>query len=160
MDTLPWQFPAVLFAALVLTAVMSVLQVRRYNAELRDALASSTGANDVLLSGRHRSFRGGAIVVLVADRKERRIVRARAMAGFTVLARFRDRPELEGPLDDAADRARNRAVRMAVQHALQQMPHEPSAEAKRRAAARRARADAIRASHANRATPTHQRSTA
>lgn len=122
MDGIGWQFPAVLFGAMMLTAVMSMLQVRRYNRELQAALKASAGAHDALLSGRCRSFRGGSIVVLLVDQKTQEITRARAMTGLTVLARFTDRPELLGPVDTAPERARGRALREGVAHALLQMP--------------------------------------
>lgn len=122
MDGIGWQFPAILFGAMMLTAVMSMLQVRRYNRELQAALKASAGAHDALLSGRCRSFRGGSIVVLLVDQKTQEITRARAMTGLTVLARFTDRPELLGPVEGAPERARGRALREAVAHALLQMP--------------------------------------
>lgn len=122
MGEIPWQFPALLFGAMVLTAGMSLLQVRRYNQELQAALAASTGADDALVSGRCRSFRGGSIVVMVIDMASQEITRATAMTGFTVLARFRPRPELLGPVATATERARGRALREGVAHALLQMP--------------------------------------
>lgn len=122
MHDIGWQFPAVLFGALMLTALLSMLQIRQYNRELQAALKASTGAHDALLSGRFRSFRGGSIVVLLVDQSTREITRARAMTGLTVLARFTDRPELLGPVDSAPERARGRALRDGVAHALLQMP--------------------------------------
>lgn len=122
MDQIPWQFPAILFGAMVLTACLSFLQVQRYNQELQAALVASTGADDVLISGRCRSWRGGSIVVMVVDRATQEVTRATAMTGCTVLARFRPRPELLGPVATVAGRARGRALREGVEHALAQMP--------------------------------------
>lgn len=122
MEGIGWQFPAILIGAMLLSALMTMLQVRRYNAELQAALKASQGPGDVLVSGRCRSFRGGSVVVLLIDSSTQEITRARAMTGRTVLARFRDRPELLGPVAGAADRAEGRALKEGVQHALLQMP--------------------------------------
>jgi DNA-binding transcriptional regulator of glucitol operon len=62
------------------------------------------------------------MVVLVVDRAKREIVRADAMTGYTVFARFKPRPELIGSVAQAKERAGSRALREGVANALLQLP--------------------------------------
>nr|WP_275436800.1 transcriptional regulator GutM [Helcobacillus sp. ACRRO] len=123
---------------MLLGAVLSTLQARRYNAALRTAIAESRNATDVLVSGKNRSFTGGAIVVLVIDPTAEEVVWARAMTGRTVFSRFRRQPTLLGPVSTVVDRARSRHLKAAVEHALQQIPtpKQPSRSKRQRAAVR------------------------
>ena len=105
MDALDWRFPAILVGAMLLGLLLTWVQMRSYNAELNRALRAVRGEHLVLVSGRGRSLAGGAIVIAVVDTRARRIIRARALAGRSVFARFHDAPELVGDLTGAVDRA-------------------------------------------------------
>lgn len=122
MADIGWQFPALLFAAMVVSGALTLLQQRQYSRELSRIAAASHGKDDALLSGRGRSFRGGAVLILVVDRATGRITTARGMVGVSVFARFRDLPDLLGPTATAPDRARGKQLTAAVTMALAQMP--------------------------------------
>ncbi|MGO1285411.1 MAG: transcriptional regulator GutM [Brachybacterium sp.] len=122
MADIGWQFPAVLFLAMVVSGALTLLQQRQYSRELSRIAAASDGKDDVLLSGRGRSFRGGALLILVVDRGTGQVITARGMVGASVFARFRDLPDLLGPTATAAERARGKQLTAAVTMALAQMP--------------------------------------
>lgn len=121
MGGVDWRFPAILIAAMLLGVALTWIQMRAYNVELRKAQKVMRGEHLMLVSGRGRSMASGAILLAIVDTVTRQIVWARAMAGSTVFARFRDRPELLGPVDAAADRVRDRQLKAAVTMALQQL---------------------------------------
>lgn len=121
MNALDWRFPAILVAAMMLGLLLTWVQMRSYNAELNRALRAVRGEHLVLVSGRGRSIGGGAIVIAIIDVAARRIIRARALAGRSVFARFHDAPGLVGDLDGAVDRVRGRQLRAAVEMALAQV---------------------------------------
>ena len=121
MNALDWRFPAILVAAMMLGLLLTWVQMRSYNAELNRALRAVRGEHLVLVSGRGRSIGGGAIVIAIIDVAARRIIRARALAGRSVFARFHDSPGLVGDLDGAVDRVRGRQLRAAVEMALAQV---------------------------------------
>lgn len=122
MTDIGWQFPALLFVAMVVSGLLTLQQQRQYSRELAQIAAGSHGKDDVLLSGRGRSFRGGAVLVLVADRATGQITTARGMVGVSVFARFRELPTLHGPLETAIERAEGKQLRAALSMALAQMP--------------------------------------
>lgn len=157
MEGVDWRFPALLMTAMLVAMVLSLFQARAYNRELNRASQDSRGAEDILISGRHRSFRGGAVVVLVIDRARNEIVRASSLRGFTVFARFRDRPQLLGPVENAEERAQGRAERHAMADALSRMPETAGTNSdvvKDRLAAARTRRRAARAARvSNGSTP-------
>ncbi|WP_193104928.1 transcriptional regulator GutM [Brachybacterium sp. FME24] len=117
-----WQFPALLFLAMVVSGLLTLLQQRQYSRELTRVAEASRGSDDVLLSGRGRSIRGGAVLILVVDRANGRITTARGMVGASVFARFRDLPALLGPTATVSERTRGKQLSAAVTMALAQMP--------------------------------------
>ena len=122
MTDIGWQFPALLFLAMVISGLLTLLQQRQYSRELSRIAAASQGKDDVLLSGRGRSLRGGALLILVVDRASGEIVTARGMVGASVFARFRDLPDLLGPTATATERTRGKQLTAAASMALAQMP--------------------------------------
>lgn len=117
-----WQFPALLLLAMVVSGLLTLLQQRQYSRELSRIASAPHGKDDVLLSGRGRSFRGGAVLILVVDRESGQVISARGMAGVSVFARFRDLPSLLGPTETVTERARGKQLTAAVTMALAQMP--------------------------------------
>lgn len=122
MADIGWQFPALLFLAMVVSGLLTLLQQRQYSRELTRIAGAPHGADDALLSGRGRSFRGGALLILVMDRATGQITTARGMIGVSVFARFRDLPELLGPSATAPERAKGKQLTAAVTMALAQIP--------------------------------------
>lgn len=122
MTDIGWQFPALLFLAMVVSGLLTLLQQRQYSRELSRIAAASRGKDDVLLSGRGRSLLGGAVLILVVDRTTAQIVTARGMVGASVFARFKDLPDLLGPTATATERTRGKQVTAAATMALAQMP--------------------------------------
>lgn len=121
MSEVDWRFPAILIVAMLLGVGLTWIQMRAYNVELRKAQRVMRGEHLMLVSGRGRSMAGGAILLAIVDTMTQQIVWARAMAGSTVFARFRDRPDLLGPVDGAVDRVRGRQLKAAVTMALEQL---------------------------------------
>ncbi|EPH06752.1 hypothetical protein HMPREF1531_00354 [Propionibacterium sp. oral taxon 192 str. F0372] len=121
MNGVDWRFPAILVAAMLIGVALTWLQMRSYNAELRKASTAMTGEHLMLVSGRGRSMAGGAILIAIVDTATRQVVWARAMSGATVFARFRDRPELLGSVDGAAERVHGRQLKAAVEMAMVQL---------------------------------------
>ena len=121
MAGIDWRFPALLIIAMLLNAVLTWLQMRRYNSELNAALSSVHDDSLMLCSGRGRSWRGGAIIIMIVKTCTNQIVSAKAMTGFTVFAWFRPMPELLGSVDDAADRVAKKSAKAAVTMALSQL---------------------------------------
>lgn len=139
MAGVDWVFPLVLGTALLLGVGMTFLQQRAYNRHLNEAMARSTGAQDVLVSGRGRSPLGGAVVILIVDAGTNTITWATAMVGSTVFSRFRPRPQLLGPVDTAADRVTGKPFKAAVEMAVAQVkPAVARADSPRRTKSARA----------------------
>lgn len=122
MADVGWQFPAILIAAMIISSLFTLQQQRRYAREVSRLAEASQGSEDALVTGRGRTFRGGAVVVLLVDVGTREIITARGMVGATVFARFKERPELLGPIDGAADRARTKQMAVAITQAIAQLP--------------------------------------
>lgn len=118
-----WRFPAILVTSMVIAMILTFFQHRAYNRQLNVALAASKRKSEMLVSGRGRSFRGGAIVVLLVDTATREITWASAMSGLTVFARFKEVPALLGPVDTATERLSKPAKQLvkAVEMALEQV---------------------------------------
>ncbi|HIY66487.1 MAG TPA: transcriptional regulator GutM [Candidatus Agrococcus pullicola] len=113
-----WGFALILIGALGLVGLTSVFQYRRMLADIesmRVAHADRKGA--FLVSGRHKGFIRGAVVALVIDGHDERIVEARAMRGISALSRLRRRESLEGNLGSVAFRESDAAVIKAVEAA-------------------------------------------
>jgi glucitol operon activator protein len=113
-----WQTLVFLLGGFVVAGLLSYRQHLGYQRAV-NALATEENRSGVLLvSGRSKGWRRGAIVLLVIDRRRGRVLRARAMEGASVFARFRERPELAGPVEDAEERAESTALGKAVHEAL------------------------------------------
>ena len=113
-----WGFALILIGALGLVGLTSVFQYRRMLADIesmRVAHADRKGA--FLVSGRHKGLVRGAVVALVIDGQDERIVEARAMRGISALSRLRRRESLEGNLGSVAFRETDDAVIKAVEAA-------------------------------------------
>ncbi|WP_130864763.1 transcriptional regulator GutM [Acidipropionibacterium timonense] len=123
-----WLFALLLFVGMSLGAWFTIQQQRAYQKELNRVLRTSAGDELMMVSGRGRSFKGGAIAILVVNVATGRIVRASAMSGLTVFARFHDMPELVGPMDDATGRVKRKRLRDAISMALAQVKLPPSSE--------------------------------
>lgn len=94
------------------------LQHRAYRRTVDRVAAQEHRPGVALVSGRAKGALRGAVAVLVIDRGDRRVVRALVMEGASVFARFREAPELTGPVEGAVERARSGVRRRAVADAL------------------------------------------
>ncbi|MCI9889799.1 transcriptional regulator [Micrococcales bacterium 31B] len=117
-----WQYVALLVGALLLMAYLSFQQQRAYQAVVRDLSGQHSGPQLSLVSGRGKGWLRGSVVVLVVDRRARRIIDAREMQGSTNFARFKDAPYLLGNLADAGVRSTSTHTRKAVTEALALLP--------------------------------------
>lgn len=119
MDT---GFALILLGALVLSGGLSYLQQRAYSkATQRMAEAYKDSFGSTLVSGRGKGWGRGAVVIMVIDTLTRRVIAAEAMIGVTVLARFRPRPQLLGPLSGVVERAgHDRKLAQSLEYALEQ----------------------------------------
>jgi glucitol operon activator protein len=116
MDT---GFALILISVLLLGFALSFLQHRSYSRAAQRMTRAFAGEKDFfLVSGRGKGVLRGAVLLMVIDAKERRVIAAEAMIGITIFARFRGRPELIGPLDGVAARAKEPKLRDAVDYAL------------------------------------------
>jgi len=114
-------FAIILISALILSVLLSLLQHNTYNRATQRMTRAFAGEKDYyLVSGRGKGRLRGALVLLVIDASQQRIVAAEAMVGSTIFARFRGRPGLIGPLSGAAGRADEKHLKDAVDYALQQ----------------------------------------
>lgn len=113
-----WQAVALIVAAFAVAFGLSLLQHRAYARAVNRVAAREHRSGVLLVTGRAKGALRGAVVLLVVDRVERRVTRALAMQGASVFARFRERPELCGPVDGVAERAQGKALRRAVADAL------------------------------------------
>lgn len=125
-----WRFPAVLVLALVLSMVMSGVQMRAYMAQVNEIAKANAGKNLNLVSGRGKGAFRGAIAVLLVDPTMLEVVEARALVGFSVFGRLKPAPELEGPLKTVYDRAeaRHKHLGTAVRQAISMLPHKVRAQ--------------------------------
>lgn len=115
-----WKFALYLFAAMILAVPFTWSQTRRYTRALREMADIHNDRSNILVSGRGRGKIRGAVVMLVINAQSRTIVEARVMAGASVFAPIRRNLALEGPADDAVDRAGDKMLRKAVAQALEQ----------------------------------------
>jgi glucitol operon activator protein len=73
----------------------------------------------MLVSGRSPGRLRGAVALLVIRQADETVERALVMEGTTVFARFRDRPQLTGPADEAPEKEASKAARGAVRNAVE-----------------------------------------
>ncbi len=113
-------FEAVLIvvSAFLLALGLGALQHRAYSRAVNALAAQEHRPGVALVTGRAKGLVRGAVVVLVVDRGCREVVRAQAMEGASTFARFREAPDLLGPVATTAERARSTARRKAVEDAL------------------------------------------
>ncbi|NIH88297.1 transcriptional regulator GutM [Amycolatopsis granulosa] len=113
-----WQAAAILVAGFAVAGFFSYRQHARYARVVNQVAAEENRGGVLLVSGRAKGKLRGAVVLLVVDRRRDTVTRALAMEGASVFARFRERPELTGPLGTLAGRAPSKAVGRAVADAL------------------------------------------
>src|SRR5262249_32868502 len=113
-----WQAAAFLVFGFVVAGFFSYRQHMRYARAVNDVATEENRGGALLVTGRAKGKLRGAVVLLVIDRRQESVTRALVMEGASVFARFRERPELTGPLGTLADRASSKAVTKAVADAL------------------------------------------
>jgi glucitol operon activator protein len=109
---------ALLVAGFAVAGLFSYRQHLAYQRVVNRVATEENRSGVFLVTGRAKGRLRGAVVLLVIDRRRATITRALAMEGFSVFARFRERPELAGPVTGAEERAGSKAVRKAVHEAL------------------------------------------
>jgi glucitol operon activator protein len=113
-----WQTMVLLLSGFVIAGLMSYRQHLGYQRAVNELADEDNRSGVLLVSGRSKGRLRGAIVLLVIDRRRGQVIRARAMEGASVFARFTDRPELSGPVAGAEERAVSKALAKAVREAL------------------------------------------
>lgn len=113
-----WQAMVLLLGGFVVAGLLSYRQHLGYQRAVNELATEENRGGVLLVSGRSKGWRRGAIVLLVIDRRRGRVIRARVMEGVSVFAAFRERPELMGPIDGAEERAGSKALAKAVHEAL------------------------------------------
>ena len=99
-------FPLILFVAFCLSVVLTLAQHKAYQQELNRALRVPEADDPmcILISGRSRTWRGGAVIVAIINTVDKRIVYASVMKGISVFARFKPYPSLLGPIDQVENK--------------------------------------------------------
>lgn len=113
-----WQVLVLFLAAFGAAGWLSYRQHQGYQRAVNDLATAENRSGVLLVSGRAKGWRRGAIVLLVIDRRHGTVLRARAMEGASVFARFRERSELAGPIETAESRAGSKPLAKAVTEAL------------------------------------------
>ncbi|PRX48505.1 glucitol operon activator protein GutM [Prauserella shujinwangii] len=113
-----WQAAALLVAGFVVAGLLSYRQHLAYQRAVNALAAQENRGGMLLVSGRAKGRLRGAVVLLVIDRRRGTVTRAQAMEGSSVFARFRERPDLTGPVAGAEERAGSRLLGRAVHEAL------------------------------------------
>jgi glucitol operon activator protein len=106
-----------LLGGFALTTVASMVQHRYYTRTVNRLAAEEHRAGVTLVSGRATGRFRGAVVLLLVRRSDNVVERAVAMQGTSVLARFRERPQLTGELSTATSRAASAVMARAVEDA-------------------------------------------
>ncbi|MDX2935649.1 transcriptional regulator GutM [Streptomyces ipomoeae] len=115
MEYLP--LALLLLGGFVLSLLASMAQHRYYLRTVNKLAAQEHRAGVTLVSGRATGRLRGAVVLLLVRRSDSVVERALAMQGASVLARFRERPQLIGELGTAPSRAGSTAMARAVEDA-------------------------------------------
>lgn len=115
MDFLP--LALLLLGGFLLTGLTSVAQHRYYLRTVNWLADEEHRKGVVLVSGRATGGLRGAVVLLLVRTTDEVVERALVMEGASVLARFRERPRLNGPLRTASSRAGSTATSRAVEDA-------------------------------------------
>jgi glucitol operon activator protein len=106
-----------LLGGFVLSLLASLAQHRYYMRTVNRLAAEEHRSGVTLVSGRATGRFRGAVVLLVVRQSDRVVERALVMQGASVLARFRERPELTGKLATASARATTAVTARAVEDA-------------------------------------------
>jgi glucitol operon activator protein len=115
MEYLP--LALLLLGGFVLSLLASMAQHRYYLRTVNKLAAQEHRAGVTLVSGRATGRLHGAVVLLLVRRSDSVVERALVMQGASVLARFRERPQLTGELSTASSRAGSTAMARAVEDA-------------------------------------------
>lgn len=113
-----WQVLVLLLSGFVVAGLLSYRQHLGYQRAVNELATVENRRGVLLVSGRAKGWRRGAIALLVIDRRRGEVIRARAMEGASVFAKFVDRPELAGPIEGAENRAPSPILAKAVHEAL------------------------------------------
>ena len=113
-----WQTMVLLLGGFVVAGLLSYRQHLGYQRAVNELATDENRSGILLVSGRAKGWRRGAIALLVIDRRRGRVLRARVLEGASVFARFRERPELAGSVEGAESRAGSKALAKAVHEAL------------------------------------------
>jgi glucitol operon activator protein len=113
-----WQVASFLMTGFVVAGFLSYRQHTRYANVVNTVATEENRRGALLVTGRAKGRLRGAVVLLVVDRRQDLVTRALAMEGASVFARFRERPELLGPVATVEDRASSKATVKAVKEAL------------------------------------------
>jgi DNA-binding transcriptional regulator of glucitol operon len=113
-----WQVASFLMTGFVVAGFLSYRQHTRYAQVVNTVAAEENRRGALLVTGRAKGWLRGAVVLLVVDRRQDLVTRALAMEGASVFARFRERPELLGPIGTVEGRASSKATVKAVKEAL------------------------------------------
>jgi glucitol operon activator protein len=127
-----WQAVALIVAAFAAAFLLGWLQHRAYARTVNQVAEQEHRSGMLLVTGRAKGVLRGAVVLLVVDRDRQHVVRALAMQGASVFARFRERPELTGPLAGVNERVRGKALRAALADALPRYRRLAASTARRR----------------------------
>ncbi|MDX3233607.1 transcriptional regulator GutM [Streptomyces sp. ME19-01-6] len=106
-----------LLGGFVLSLLASMAQHRYYMRTVNKLAAQEHRAGVTLVSGRATGRLRGTVVLLLVRRSDSVVERALVMQGASVLARFRERPQLTGELSTAPSRAGSTAMARAVEDA-------------------------------------------
>ncbi|MFF9778555.1 transcriptional regulator GutM [Streptomyces sp. NPDC013978] len=115
MEYLP--LALLLLGGFVLSLLASMGQHRYYMRTVNKLAGQEHRAGVTLVSGRATGRLRGAVVLLLVRRSDSVVERALVMQGASVLARFRERPQLTGKLSTASSRAGSTAMARAVEDA-------------------------------------------
>ncbi|MGW4127251.1 transcriptional regulator GutM [Amycolatopsis japonica] len=113
-----WQVAAFLISGFVVAGYLSYRQHARYAQVVNTVATEENRRGALLVTGRAKGKLRGAVVLLVVDRRQNLVTRALVMEGASVFARFRERPELLGPVGTVEERASSKATAKAVKEAL------------------------------------------
>ncbi|MGP3987309.1 transcriptional regulator GutM [Streptomyces sp. 3N207] len=115
MEQLP--LALLLLGAFVVSMVSSLAQHRYYMRTVNRLTAEEHRAGVTLVSGRATGRFRGAVVLLLVRQSDEVVERALVMQGISILARFRESPQLSGQLRTASSRAASAASARAVEDA-------------------------------------------
>lgn len=109
-----------LFLAVLMLSMLGSFLQHRYYLKLVNSLAGEYRSSEyVLASGLRKGRMRGAIAVLVLRRDNVDVIeKAMVMSGATLLARFHERTELTGRIDESRLAGCKPAVRGAIEDAL------------------------------------------